>query len=87
VTLIHRAEYLGLLLDALKDRFGALAVYPLFPKRGVPASRVIVQGRKNSRAQMRLLPGLVLHEEGGAYTAEAEAILRHGAGLTLEPSG
>ncbi|MDJ0512063.1 MAG: methyltransferase [Methyloceanibacter sp.] len=86
VTLIHRAEYLGPLLDVLKDRFGALAVYPLFPKRGVPASRVIIQGRKNSRAQTRLLPGLVLHEEGGAYTAEAEAVLRNGAALTLEPS-
>ncbi|MEM9591808.1 MAG: methyltransferase [Pseudomonadota bacterium] len=87
MTLIHRAEYLGPLLDVLKDRFGALTVYPLFPKRGGPASRVIIQGRKNSRAHMRLLPGLVLHEDDGAYTAQAEAVLRNGAALTLEPSG
>lgn len=87
VTLIHRAECLGLLLDALKDRFGGLTIYPLFSKRGLPASRVIIQGRKNSRASVRLLPGLVLHEEGGAYTAEAEAILRNGAALPVEQSG
>lgn len=86
LTLIHRAEYLGALLEVLKDRFGGLAIYPLFPKRGGPAARVIVQGRKNSRAGTRLLPGLVLHEDSGAYTAEAEAILREGAALPLKPS-
>ena len=83
LTLIHRAEYLGPLLDVLKDRFGGLTIYPLFPKCRAPAARVIVQGRKNSRAHTRLLPGLVLHQQGGAYTSEAEAILRNGAALYL----
>ncbi|ODS00732.1 hypothetical protein AUC68_14235 [Methyloceanibacter methanicus] len=87
LTLIHRADHLGPLLEGLKDRFGALAIYPLFPKRGLPAIRVIVQGRKNSRAATRLLPGLVLHEEGGAYTAEAEAVLREGAAFRLDATG
>lgn len=83
LTLIHRAEFVGLLLDVLKDRFGELTIYPLFPRQGLPASRVIVQGRKNSRASLRLLPGLVLHEEDGAYTGEAEAVLRNGEPLPL----
>lgn len=84
VTMIHRAHHLGNLLEALKDRFGDLAIYPLFPKPGAAAGRVIVRGRKNSRAGLRLLPGLVLHEAGGAYTREAEAILRGGAALSLD---
>jgi tRNA1(Val) A37 N6-methylase TrmN6 len=83
LTLIHRAEFVGLLLDVLKDRFGALTIYPLFPKQGLPASRVIIRGRKNSRGSVQLLPGLVLHEEDGAYTAEAEAVLRNGAPLPM----
>ena len=87
LNLIHRADYLSPLLELLKERFGGLSIYPLFPKRGLPASRVIVQGRKNSRAAARLLPGLVLHEEGGAYTPEAEAVLRAGAALQLDPPG
>lgn len=87
LTLIHRAENLGALLEVLKDRFGGLTIFPLYPRRGAPAVRVIVQGRKNSRASTRLLPGLVLHEDGGAYTAEAEAVLRTGAALPLEPPG
>lgn len=83
ITLIHRADCLGVLLELLGDRLGDLAVYPLFPKAKEPAGRVILQGRKNSRANMRLLPGLVLHEADGTYTQEADSVLRGGAALDL----
>lgn len=83
LTMIHRPDALGQLLDLLKDRFGGLNVYPLFPKEGAPASRIIVQGRKNSRAPLRFLQGLILHATDGSYTDEAEAVLRSGAGLDL----
>jgi len=83
LTLIHRADCLGALLPLVEGRFGDVAVFPLFPKAGEPASRVIVQGRKGSRAGLRLLPGLVLHGSDGAYTAEAEAVLREGEALQL----
>ena len=83
LTLIHRADALTTLLSLLDGRFGNIAVFPLFPKAHEPASRVILQGRKASRAGLRLLPGLVLHGADGAYTAEAEAVLRHGEPLRL----
>jgi tRNA1(Val) A37 N6-methylase TrmN6 len=83
LTLIHRADCLGELLHLLDGRFGDLAVFPLFPKRGETATRIILQGRKGSRAGLKLLPGLVLHEEDGGYTAKAEAVLRGGEALDL----
>ncbi len=84
VTLIHRADRLDDLLAGLRGRLGGLILFPLWPDRGSgPAGRVIVQGRKGSKAPLRLAKGLVLHEEGGRFTPEAEAILRHGAGLSL----
>jgi tRNA1(Val) A37 N6-methylase TrmN6 len=83
LTLIHRADHLGEVLRLLERRFGDLAVFPLFPKLGDPATRVIVQGRKGSRAGIRLLQGLVLHESDGSYTEAAEAVLRGGAALPL----
>jgi tRNA1(Val) A37 N6-methylase TrmN6 len=83
LTLIHRPECLGALLAGLDRRFGDIAVFPLFPKAGQPATRIIVQGRKGSRAGLVLLPGLVLHKPDGRYTAEAEAVLREGEALTL----
>jgi tRNA1(Val) A37 N6-methylase TrmN6 len=83
LTLIHRPDSLTDLLKLLERRFGDIAVFPLFPKRGEPATRVILQGRKGSRAGLRLLPGLALHEPDGRYTAKAEAVLRGGEGLEL----
>ncbi len=83
LTLIHRAECLGELLGLFERRFGDIAIFPLFPKRGDPATRIILQGRKGSRAGSRLLPGLVLHEADGRYTEAAERVLRGGEALPL----
>jgi tRNA1(Val) A37 N6-methylase TrmN6 len=94
VTMIHRADALGAVLAALNGRFGALHILPLHPRAGEPATRIIVQGIKGSRAPLVLLAGLVLHatvEEGppanGAaghgFTAPVRAILRDGAALRL----
>jgi tRNA1(Val) A37 N6-methylase TrmN6 len=82
-TIVHRADALPELLKHCAGRFGGLAIYPLFPRQGEPASRILIQGIKGSRAPIRLLPGMVLHEGGRAFTAEAQAILRHGAGLDV----
>ena len=68
--MIHMPQVLPELLPLLDRRFGAVTLFPLFPKDGKPAVRVIVQAGKGSRAGMRLLPGLVLHEADGGYTAK-----------------
>lgn len=81
VTVIHRAEALGALLDCLGRRFGALRVLPLHSRAGEAAHRVVVQGRKGSRAPLALMPGIVLHGEGHAYVPAIDAVLRRGAVL------
>ena len=82
-TIVHRADALPDLLKHCAGRFGGLTVFPLFPREGETASRVLVQGIKGSRAALRLLPGMILHDEGHTFTSEAQAILRHGAGLDV----
>ena len=57
--------------------------FPLWPKAGVAAKRVLVQIRKASRAPLALLPGLVLHQESGAWTEAADGVLRRGNALAL----
>jgi FkbM family methyltransferase len=82
-TLVHKADALPAVLAAFTHRFGAVHVLPLHPREGAPASRILVQGIKGSRAPLVLLSGFVLHDEGSAFTPRAKAILRDGAGLTL----
>jgi tRNA1(Val) A37 N6-methylase TrmN6 len=82
-TIIHRADALPQLLEHCKGRLGGLSIFPLFPRVGAPASRIILQGRKGSRAPLNLERGLVLHETGQQFTPEAQAILRGGAGLDV----
>lgn len=74
ISMIHRADKLEDVLAALNGRFGGLRVLPLFPKKGEPANRVIVQGVKGSRGPLTLLPGVVLHDEGGHYMPEVKAL-------------
>lgn len=83
LTLIHRADALPRLLRLLEGRFGGLVLFPLFPRAGAPASRILIQGRKGSRAPLRIARGMVLHAPGGGFTAEAEAVLRDGTALEL----
>lgn len=83
LTLIHRPDALPELLQLIEGRFGAITLFPLFAKAQGPATRVILQATKGSREGLKLLRGLVLHEEDGGYTGEAEAVLRHGAALDI----
>ncbi len=83
LTLVHRADRLDEILALLRGRAGEIVVFPLWPGPGVkPAKRVIVRARKETRTPLRLAPGLVLHGGDGAFTAQADAVLR-GAALEI----
>jgi tRNA1(Val) A37 N6-methylase TrmN6 len=79
---IYPATGLADLLAAFAPRFGAVTVLPLTPHPGADATRVLVRGRKGSRAPLRLLASRAVHvEPGGPRSAPFEAILRGNARL------
>jgi tRNA1(Val) A37 N6-methylase TrmN6 len=80
-TAILRADRLNEALGALPER--GLCAFPLWPRQSEAAKRVIVQLRKGSNAPFALLPGLVLHQDDGSWTPEADAVLRRGNALAL----
>jgi tRNA1(Val) A37 N6-methylase TrmN6 len=83
LTLVHRADRLGDLLAALDGRAGGVIVFPLWPGEGKPAKRMLLQAKKGSAAPLTLAQGLILHRADGRNSEAAEAILRHGAALSL----
>jgi tRNA1(Val) A37 N6-methylase TrmN6 len=81
IGLVNRAEAIRQLVSALENRFGDIQLLPVHPRANDPAHRLILLARKGSRAPIRILPGLVLHDASNAFTTEVEAILRGGEGL------
>lgn len=82
VSAVIPPEQLTQALTALAPDGLGVEIVPLWPKEGEGAKRMIVRTRLNARAGLRVLPGIVLHTEGGAPTAAAEAVLRRGEALT-----
>jgi len=83
LTLIWRADALGDVLAALARGFGGVTVQPVHPRPDAPAVRVLVRAVTGSRAPLTMLPGLMLADADGRPSAQAEAVLRHGAALPL----
>ncbi|MCS6855579.1 MAG: methyltransferase [Elioraea sp.] len=83
LTLIVPPERLVEALIACADAgVGSHTLFPLWPRAGRPARRLIIHGVKGGRAPLRLTAGLVLHE-GERFTAEAEAVLRDAGAISL----
>src|SRR5262245_1207712 len=83
LTLLWRADGLAVVLAALARGFGEIAVFPVHPAPTKPAIRILVRAVKGSRAPLALLLGLVLNDDAGRPSDAAEAVLRHGAVLSL----
>lgn len=84
LTMIHRADRLDAVMAALHGHAGDIAVFPLWPRAGLPAKRILLRARKGARGDALLLPGLVLHEADGGFTPAAEHVLREAGALDLD---
>lgn len=82
LTMIHRADQVDDIIRGMGKRFGAIEIIPLWPKAGVNAKRVIVRAHKNRQSPATLHSGLILHQESGDYTPEAETVLREMSAIT-----
>lgn len=77
VIFIHMAQALPQLLASFTRRFGAITVLPVVARQGQSAARILIRGKKGSRAPMSLLSPLVLHQKTGhAFLPEMDAIFR-----------
>jgi len=78
---IHRPEALAQILIACARRLGAIAILPVHPSAGAPAHRMLVAGVKGARGPISLRPGLILHDETGAFTPFVQALHRGEAAI------
>ena len=81
VTTIVPAEQLADVLAALSPRGLGAEIIPLCPKVGAAAKRIIIRVRTNSKAGLRLMAGVPLHNDDGTASSAANAVLRQGEPL------
>ncbi len=81
VTIIYPASGVDRIIRAFGKMFGAVEIIPLWPRAGVEAKRVIVRALKDRKTPARIHAGLVLHQDDGTYTREADMVLREGLSL------
>ncbi|MCH2096010.1 MAG: methyltransferase [Rhodobacteraceae bacterium] len=89
VTFIQRADRLADVLGPMSQTLGSLEVLPLAPRQGRLAHLVLIRGRKEGRAPLRLHAPVILHQ-GPRHTRDAEdyqpaiaAVLRDGAAFAF----
>ena len=82
IAIIARPQSLPDIFEAMKNRFGGIKILPVLARETEPAIRIIVTATKGSRADLALLPPMVLHRPtGNGFLERAEMICNGVAGL------
>ncbi|WP_284140706.1 MULTISPECIES: tRNA1(Val) (adenine(37)-N6)-methyltransferase [unclassified Virgibacillus] len=76
VAMVHRP---GRLVDII-ELFRAYKLEPkrmqlVYPKQGRDANMLLIEGIRDGKADLKILPPLYIYGEDGTYTKEAEAII------------
>lgn len=77
MTIIYPMEHLYDVLKILENRIGDISIRPIFSKPNAPATRFLMQGKKGSRAPLKMRRQLNLRHDDGSVTEFAEGIFRH----------
>lgn len=74
-AIIHLASRLDDILYAIKDKIGAIEIFPIHSKTDSDANRIVITGIKGRNSQIKMHSGLIVHNENGKYTEKVAKIL------------
>jgi len=81
-AMIHKAERLDDIMFALKqNNVGKIEVILLYSKKGEVANRVLIRGIKSSKSPAIIYSPVILHNDNGSYTNEAQSVLVSGKSI------
>ncbi|MGI3169196.1 tRNA1(Val) (adenine(37)-N6)-methyltransferase [Pseudooceanicola sp. C21-150M6] len=87
VTFIHRVARLPELITEFHRLLGSVELVPLIPRIGRESQLCIVRARKGGRAEFRIRPGLIVHNDTAHscdktdYSPDAARILKDAAAM------
>jgi len=84
LNFIFRSEYINVAIECLMHKWGDIRIFPLWPKNGRTSKLTIIQARKNSKSGVKLMSGLVLHNNDGTYTNACNKILNNKSYINID---
>lgn len=75
LNFVYRTGALSNVFSLLDSKWGDIRIFPLWPKMRKQSKLFLIQARKDSKAETKLLPGLILHNEDGSYTNDCNNVL------------
>jgi tRNA1(Val) A37 N6-methylase TrmN6 len=70
-AIVHRTERLIEIIETFKKyNIEPKRIRLIYPKQGTESNMVLIEGRKNGKVGLKVLPPLIAHEENGNYTYE-----------------
>lgn len=73
--IIHLPERLEHILESLGDLVGKIEILPVYSHQNEAAKRIIIKCKKASKEPLKILPGLISHEDDNEYTERVRLIL------------
>ena len=71
VVMIHRPERLEEIMKSMTDNNITLKIIKfIYPKEGQNSNMIIIEGRKNARKGIKVLPPLIVHSKDNEYRDE-----------------
>lgn len=74
-SIIHSATRTGDILQTAMAYLGDITIVPIYSKCGTDAKRVIITGKKGRKSDMKIAPGVIVHNDDSSYTEIAKKIL------------
>lgn len=73
---VHRPGRMVELIEAMKkNRLEPKRIQLVYPKVGREANTILIEGIKDGKPDIKVLPPVIVYEENGAYTEEIKEIL------------
>lgn len=73
--IVHIPEKLNEILESIKTITGKIEIIPIYSYQNQPARRIIVKCKKGSKESLKILPGIISHQENGEYSEDLKMIL------------
>ncbi len=76
-AMVHRTDRLIEIIEEFKNNnIEPKRIRLIYPKEGEESNMILIEGRKNGRVGLKILPPLIAHNQDGEYTEEVKKMFK-----------